>query len=346
MGKIGEGVHDVYKERARAGGDVLWYVKIKDQKWLSDGIPLHMSLKVFEDKKDMNVDEIKQKVKEFNIQSPDPKALKYKTTVFTSKRDGKQYYMLMIEGTDKSYEDFYESLKHCGTVYDKFMPHVTIDKGLYDKINEEGLKPEEVKFSTLSIEHGAGNTVHRFQKSEVDDLQKSVFRNIGAAAAMGAALMTGPGAQAPTRQATPYSSQKMLQAIAQVESSGGKNQQHAAGGGPIHGQEHAYGKYGLMPQTIRETVHMNRDLSHKYGKVGRLKGNDLSNYMQDNPGLEDTIAQRHLGRLEHHFGQNPSTLGYAWLNGVKGTYDAQKNKVNIAGHWHAKKVMDAYSKEK
>lgn len=173
--KIGEGVHNVYKERAQKGGDILWHAKIKGQTELTEGIPLHMSLKVFEDKKDMNVQELKEKVKEFGIKTPDVSELKFKTTVFTSERDEKKYYMLLVEGTDKAYEDFYESLKHCGTVYKKFMPHITIDKGLYDKINEEGLKPEEVEFEELSIEHGAGNTIHEFKKSlDIDTMKETI----------------------------------------------------------------------------------------------------------------------------------------------------------------------------
>lgn len=163
---LGEGVHNVYEERAKKGGDVLWHVTIKGRKNLTENVPLHMSLKVFEDKKDMNLKDIKSKVKEFNITTPDPKKLKFETTIFTSERDGKKYFMLKIYGTDKSYENFYDSLKHCGTTYKQFMPHVTIDKDLYDQINREGLKPEEVKFGDLTIEHGAGNTIHEFKKSE------------------------------------------------------------------------------------------------------------------------------------------------------------------------------------
>ena len=163
---IGDGVHNIYKERAAKGGDILWHVTIKGRKELTEGIQLHMSLKVFEDKKDMDIKELKAKVEEFDIQTPRPEKLTFKTTIFTSDRDGKKYYMLLISGTDKAYADFYDSLKHCGTVYKKFMPHITIDKELYDLINKEGLSPEEIKFDTLTIEAGAGNTVHEFDKSE------------------------------------------------------------------------------------------------------------------------------------------------------------------------------------
>lgn len=163
---IGKGVHNIYKERAAKGGDILWHVTIKGQKELTEGIPLHMSLKVFEDKKDMDVKELKAKVSEFKIKTPNPETLTFKTTIFTSDRDGKKYYMLLVEGVDREYGQFYESLKHCGTVYKKFMPHITIDKDLYDRINRDGLKPSEVKFDDLTIEAGAGNTIHEFAKSE------------------------------------------------------------------------------------------------------------------------------------------------------------------------------------
>jgi hypothetical protein len=163
---IGEGVHKEYKETAKNGGDILWHVTIKGQKELTQGIHLHMSLKVFEDKKDMDIEELKRKVKEFDIKTPDPRKLRFRTTIFTSQRDGLKYYMLLIDGSDKAYEDFYDSLKHCGTVYKKFMPHITIDKVLYEKINKEGLKPEEIEFQELTIEAGAGNTIYEFEKSE------------------------------------------------------------------------------------------------------------------------------------------------------------------------------------
>lgn len=242
MAKVGEGVHDIYKERARSGGDVLWHVTIKGQKELAEGIPLHMSLKVFADKKDMNLDEIKKKVKEFKIKTPNPADLKFKTTVFTSERDGKEYYMLLIEGVDDCYSRFYDSLKHCGTVYKKFMPHVTIDKGLYERINQEGLKPEEVSFKDLSIEHGAGNTVHEFK---------------------------------------------------------------------------SFGK----SEDIRETIFLSSDLEN-YRKAVCLSDSFLTNYLQDNPGLEEAVIKKYEERLMVHFGNNQELIQIAWKDGIKKAYES------------------------
>jgi hypothetical protein len=91
---------------------------------------------------------------------------------------------------------------------------------------------------------------------------------------------------------------------------------------------------------------MNPDLKHQHGKLASLHGDDVRRYMEDNPGLEDAIASKHLARLEHHFGKDPATLGYAWLNGVSGTYKAKKENKDINNHWHARKIRDAYSKVK
>lgn len=346
--KLGEGVHDVYKERARMGGDVLWHCTIRGQSELTDGIPLHMSLKVFNDKKDMDMAEIKKKVKELDIKTPDPKKLKFSTKIFTSEVDGKKYYMLMIDGVDENYAQFYNEMKHCGTVYKSFMPHVTIDQNLFDSINERPLEASEIVFSDLTIEEGAGNTVHEFGKSE-EALEKGFVRNAAIGMSIAAGLMSGTQETKPmphpTMLAQPkntYSAQKMLNTIAHVESSSGKKTNHAAVDGQMHQGEAAYGKYGLMPTTIRETVKLHGDLKQKHKKVLALQGQDLHNYMEDNPGLEDEVAKRHLSRLEHHFGQDPEKIGYSWLNGIRGGYQAEKKKLDVKNHWHVKKIKQAY----
>lgn len=350
---LGKGVHDGYRQRAQEGGDVLFHCKIKGRTYLTDQIPLHMSLKVFFDKKDMDLEEIKAKVKEFDIQRPDPAKLKFSTKIFTSEKDGKEYFMLMIAGCPDNYEKFYHSFGNKGTCYKKFMAHVTIDQPLYDKINEEGLKPEEIQFDALTIEHGADNTVHTFEDGlgKFEALEKGSMKHLASALVMAGALSGAPNpahAPAPTamEQEAPYSSGRMLASIADVESSGGKDTKHDAVQGNMHQGEKAYGKYGLMPVTIRETIHMNKDLASKHKKALNLRGQDLHHYMQDNPGLEDQVAQRHLQRLEHHFGPKPDVLGYAWLQGIRGTNKALNAKQNVGEHWHVKKIKEAYGRSK
>lgn len=351
--KRGVGVHESYKKEAKKGCDVLFCVKIKGRSTLVDDIPLHMSLKIFTNPKEFDLEEMKEYVKENDICTPDPKDLIFKPIIFTAEKSGLDYYMLKIEGLHPKYKAFYEHYKDVGNVYKNFMTHVTIDKALYDDLKEKGVKADDIKFGPLVLEHGSNNTVHTFSKSEI--LEKGIKRvatALGVAAAMsgGGQLANDPSHQTPRAPTSvphqsPYSSKRMLNTIASVESQHGKLQNHKPLGG-MHTGERAIGKYGLTPATIRDTINMNHDLNSKHGKASKLRGDDMRRYMEDNPGLEDTVAQKHLSRLEHHFGQNPSKLGYAWLEGVHGTYRADKQKQNIENHWHAKKIKDAYAKEK
>lgn len=181
-------------------------------------------------------------------------------------------------------------------------------------------------------------------------LEKGFKNNLAAAAMAGVIGLASPNTAAtsmrpPAQYENNYNSERMLRTIAQVESSGGKFTNHRMIGGKADGKE-AFGKYGLMPDTIRETINMDRGLKNKYGKAERLKGPDLTHFMQDNPGLEDKIAERHLSRLEHHFGHDPAKLGFAWLEGINGTYKAEKEKKDIQDHWHVKKIRDAYGRMK
>ena len=349
----GVGVHQSYKDEAAKGCDVLFHVSIKGRHMLVDDIPLHMSIKIFKSMDEFDMDELKAYVKEHDISSPDPQCMIFKPIIFTSEHTGLKYYMLKIEGLPKKYEELYNKYNKVGNVYKQFMTHVTIDKEIYDDIKENGITCDDINFSHLVLEKGAGNTYHDFGKSE--DLEKGL-KHAAAAIGTAAALMSSPMKEAPAAASTPahvavhqpkvnYDSKKMLHTIASVETENGKNMKHKPVGG-IHGGESAFGKYGLMPTTIRETIGMNRDLKQKHGKAVSLKGDDMRRYMEDNPGLEDAVAAKHLARLEHHFGKDPSKIGYAWLEGIRGTYRADKDKKNINDHWHVKKINAAYGKEK
>ena len=135
-----------------------------------------------------------------------------------------------------------------------------------------------------------------------------------------------------------YSSQRMLRAISSVESQNGKMTNHKQ----LPNGERAYGKYGLTPSIVRDTVKMDPQMKMKHSKAINLHGDAMNHYMHDNPGLEDQIAQKHVSRLEHHFGQDPAKIGYAWLNGISGTNKAAKEGKDIQNHWHVQKVKNAY----
>ncbi len=340
--KASDKIPDSYKEEAQKGFDVLFRVKIKGKTHLTDGIFLHMSLKIFKDKKEFDIEELKKIIKENDIVTPDSKDLEFEPTIFTSERNGQEYHMLVVKGLDDRYSKLYRMFKDVGTVYKKFMSHITINKEIYDDIEKNGIESKDVEFGQLLIEAGPGNTIAEFNKSE--DMEKGIGSKLASVALGTASLLANP-AKTPSfnnpKPPSTYSSQKMLRTIASVESSGGKNTNHKP---TSHGT--AYGKWALMPDTIHETIKMNPKLRAKYGKATKLNGQDLTHYMQDNPGLEDQVAEQHLKRLEHHFGQDPKKIGFGWNQGITGTNRALKQKKDIDSHPYTQKILETYSKEK
>lgn len=139
----------------------------------------------------------------------------------------------------------------------------------------------------------------------------------------------------------------ILNAISMVESSGGKNTNHARlPANSIHRGERAFGKYGLTPLLIRETINMNKDLARKYGHMKGLTHDEFHQAMSEHPELEDAIASRHYDRLSKKFGHDPAKIGHSWLNGITGTMRALNRGKDINNHWHVKKITDAYKKVK
>jgi len=178
---------------------------------------------------------------------------------------------------------------------------------------------------------------------KAEDMKKGTLKSMLTAGAMAGSLMAANPAHAPAAGHPPeqYSRDKMLNAIKQVESSGGKNTQHKP---TSHGT--AYGAWAVMPDTIHETIKMNPDLKRQYRKALQLQGDNLNRYMQDNPKLEQAIVNRHLDRLEHHLGRDPAKLGYAWNQGISGTNKALKAKHNIEKHPYVQKIRHAYRGDK
>jgi 8-oxo-dGTP pyrophosphatase MutT (NUDIX family) len=217
---------------------------------------------------------------------------------------------------------------------------------------EDGQLPDEILDDEMTPPAEAAFKELDMTKDE-NSLEKGALKNAGIALGMAGALAGGAqpatagnrapaSIQQPKQMAPSYDHGKMLRTIAQVESNNGANTNH-----PVASNgEMAFGKYGLMPNTIKDTIKGHKDLAAKHGKALALTGQQLQNYMHDNKGLEDQIADRHLSHMEHVLGKNPEHLGFGWLNGISGTLKARKNNQDIKNHWHVKKIRDAYNKGK
>lgn len=206
----------------------------------------------------------------------------------------------------------------------------------WDEATKGKKLPERVKHS--------GNT-----------LEKGTLKNILTAGAMAGALASPSNANAKpphqatnrspaslsSKQHTGYSHDRMLNAISQIESSGGKNINHKPTSAGT-----AYGKWALMPNTIKETIKLNPKLRREHSKILNLQNKDLNRYMQDNPKLERELASTHLKRLEHHFGNNSNAIAFSWNQGITGTNRALNEKKDITSHPYVQKFKHFYEGKK
>ena len=178
-----------------------------------------------------------------------------------------------------------------------------------------------------------------FGKSK--ELEKGSLKDILTAGMMAGALASPHMAGAPTKSPE-FSRDKISRAIASVESSGGKNTAHKV----LSNGQQAYGKFALMPDVIHDTIRLNPDLKGQHRKALNLQGENLHHYMQDNPQLENEIVNRHMDRLQHHFGNDPTKIAFAWNQGIKGTNRAVNQKQDLSTHPYVQKFKQAYESEK
>jgi hypothetical protein len=164
--EVKKDIGQAYKEGARTHCDVLFKVKINHQSKLNEEIPLHMSVKIFNDIDECDIEKLKTLVKELKIKSPDPKKIEFKPTIFHSSHSDTDYYMLELKDIDDSYEKLYDYFKGLGLTYKRFIPHITINEEIYNKIKKDGLRPEDIEFGPLTVEDGANNTVHTFEETK------------------------------------------------------------------------------------------------------------------------------------------------------------------------------------
>jgi hypothetical protein len=232
--------------------------------------------------------------------------------------------------------------------------------GMYSYLEKlTGQKLERPSSQTPAAQNLWGQKKRPFGKTEEpekvgkSELEKGAVKNALTGIAMGVALASPSAtdanqskqpARSPASISAPksdYSREKVLNAISQVESSGGKNTHHKP-----TSMGTAYGRWAVMPDMVHDTIRLNPDLKRQHKKAMALNGKDLHHYLQDNPKLEQEIVNRHLSRLEHHFGQDPNKISYAWNHGIIGTNRALKEKQDISSHPYVQKFKQAYQGSK
>ena len=330
-------------------GLLLGYpVTVQGKSHRSDGIAHHVTVKFFEGE---HADPEKAHVAAMKLpfQNIDPSQTYVKPMVFPT-RFGTTVHVLGLYGPGVDHvSENHEALATMGPPDRfKFMPHVTVDK----EVHEQASKMPNATAADLGIEFGEPELKlgpeklhsygHKMKKSV-----KGALTALGMAAAV-AGIPSGvsnselpPPSSAQTKQAI---KNHLLTSIQQVESSNGKLTDHARiKSGKWEGQK-AYGKYGLLPVTIKETIEKNKDLFRRHGKALSLSPDQMHSYMDNHPYLEDEIAGKHVDRLVNVFGNDIDSSAYAWLNGITGAIKAKEKGKDIKNHWYVKRIKAASGK--
>lgn len=111
------------------------------------------------------------------------------------------------------------------------------------------------------------------------------------------------------------SNKSTLGVLSQLESSGGIDTDHPqVQSGPMAGQT-AYGKYGLMPSTVRDLAKANpRDEVDK--AIMGASDDEVNQYLKDYPEKEDDYASRLVDKIKARTGtDDPKEIATSWLYG-------------------------------
>ena len=108
-----------------------------------------------------------------------------------------------------------------------------------------------------------------------------------------------------------------LNTISQLESSGGKNTNHAMMESGIHKGQTAIGRYGMMPNTVNEVlVRMKRKgmTSPELQELEGLDPDSLKENLEANPELENQIAEVLADKVLNRQ-QDEGKAAYTWFQG-------------------------------
>lgn len=116
--------------------------------------------------------------------------------------------------------------------------------------------------------------------------------------------------------------------IAAIESSSGKNKNHAVTKVGLNRGHQAGGATGLMPITVKETIKRNPALAGKYAHLADSPHAEITSHLNSNPDFEAEVANTHWARLHRVFPGDPARRAYAWRNGITAARMASRDEVH------------------
>jgi 8-oxo-dGTP pyrophosphatase MutT (NUDIX family)/GNAT superfamily N-acetyltransferase len=140
-----------YLKDANQGYTALVPVTLGGRKELAPGIPFHITVKMFrkpgEPLTPEHMKRVEDRLERFKLPVPHHSQLRLEPASFVSPRTGQTYYSLKVHGMPKEYGELYDHFRDVGITYPEYMPHVTIDKDMYDDI-----KAGRIPMDTLKLE--------------------------------------------------------------------------------------------------------------------------------------------------------------------------------------------------
>lgn len=109
-----------------------------------------------------------------------------------------------------------------------------------------------------------------------------------------------------------------LKVIGQLESSGGKNIQHSPMQSGIQAGTTAIGRYGLMPNTVKEMINrkrMDNTLTPQLQVLDKLSPDQMKAHIESNPNLEDSVAKDLAIHVLQNQGGDENKAAYSWQMG-------------------------------
>lgn len=109
-----------------------------------------------------------------------------------------------------------------------------------------------------------------------------------------------------------------LKKIEQIESSGGTNTQHPMLQHGIQAGTAAIGRYGLMPNTVREIVNRRRQdgtMTQDLQDLDQIPPERIKAHIEANPGLEDDLARTLATHVLRRQLGDEDKAAYSWHQG-------------------------------
>lgn len=111
---------------------------------------------------------------------------------------------------------------------------------------------------------------------------------------------------------------KFLKTISQIESSGGQNYAHPEVHAGIQAGTSGIGRYGLMPNTVKELINRRRQsgtMTPELQDIDSMPPEQIKAHLEANPGLEDQLAEGLATHVLQRQMGDEDKAAYSWTMG-------------------------------